>query len=138
MDDSTLARIRATDWLAHRWPFEVRKAQLMYQGDTHYVNVGPCPVASLDSAAAAHQWIEQWRPRSLAEVIASHPQCLPTTAYVEFAGGRVRIPERFWPSYDAIDLSHGGERVTVLSAKARALFPGFAGVFIRTLRRGGR
>lgn len=124
-------KIAETDWLQHRWHFEIKSREM--QGQTsYYVSVGGCDVSRHKSAAGAKKWIEEVRIRSLADVIASHPHLHPILVYIDAApGGRLRIPPELWATYDALDQSWG-DNFLVLSAKARAMFPEHAShTFIR-------
>jgi hypothetical protein len=120
----------AVDWLAHRWDFEVRPAKL--QGSCHQVCVGPLSLSSHADAEAAAAWIDAVKLESLAVIVARYRQLHPVLVLVESGAGRLaRIPPELWATYDGIVVSAIDRHVSVLSAKARSLYDGDPGVFVR-------
>lgn len=134
MDESTAARIRATDWLKHRWNFEIGRRSM--QGQTKYeVRVGPLVLSSHSNADAARRAIDLIRIVNIAEAVRLNPEFAGGTVFIEGGGGPsprlARIPRRLWPTYDAIVLGRMSSQLSMLSAKARALFADDPSVFVR-------
>lgn len=130
------SKIAEVDWLSHRWAFEIRRFQLT--GVTrHDVRVGPLVVSSHGSKARAERWIDGVRLESLATIVARYTDLHPAKVLIEGMPGRLaRIPPELWATYDGIDLTRGNpsQSATVLSAKARALYPEIDAVFVRVYR----
>jgi len=137
MRESDMERIRSTDWLKHRWRFSIDTSQM--QGQTKYeVRLGHLVLSSHGGNGSARRWIEECRIISLAQAIELHPEFARATVLIEgqapgFPSPRLaRIPKQLWPTYDAIVLSRMPRCLSILSAKARAMFPYEAStVFVR-------
>ncbi|MES2987638.1 MAG: hypothetical protein V4808_07015 [Pseudomonadota bacterium] len=129
MDD---AQIRKTDWLGHRWPFEITH-RFMCGVTRHIVCVGGLELSSHDTSDLAREWINRTRPVSLTKAVSDNPEFRGGLALVEAGGkGRLaRLPARLWPSYDAIVVTRTPRCLGILSAKARAMYSGEFAVFIR-------
>lgn len=137
MDESKW--IREADWLRHRWSAEIRTQEMQGQV-TYQLSVGECGLSSHSTAASAHGAARRLKPISLAAMIAECPEYAGGTALVEgyslptIRGENprlARIPPRLWNSYDVIHVAKHARYLTLLSAKARALFPRHMAVFIR-------
>lgn len=126
MDD----RVRV-DWLAYRWPFELRRN--WSNGVTrHEVFVGPLNVGVHGDEATARAWIDGVKLESLAVIVAHYRELHPVLVLIEGHGGRLaRIPPELWATYDGLVISATGRCVGVLSAKARSLFDDDPRVFVR-------
>lgn len=138
--------IRETDWLRHRWPPEIRKREMQGQV-TYQLFIGECDLSTHDTAAAAKGAAERLRPVSLEAMIAQFPEFAGGTALIEgyslptVRGENprlARIPPRLWSSYDVVHVARHARYLTLLSAKARALFPRHMGVFVRVYAPPGR
>ena len=123
-----------TDWLAHRWPFEIRRS--WSNGVTRCeVFVGPLNVGAHGDAATAQAWIDGVKLESLAVIVARYRELHPVLVLIEGHGGRLaRIPPELWATYDGLVISATGGCVGVLSAKARSLFEDDPCVFVRIYR----
>ncbi|WCM29176.1 hypothetical protein NDN01_09945 [Sphingomonas sp. QA11] len=132
MSDPALDEIRSRNWLEYRWPIEIKSR--FDCGATKYdVMIGQCSIVTKLSQEDAQQWVDALVPVSVADVVSRYPELHPVQVLIE--GGRkgrlARIPPELWSTYDAIDLGGRSSHASILSAKARALFPGIVGVFVR-------
>jgi hypothetical protein len=138
--------IRETDWLRHRWPVEIRKREM--QGQVSYLLcAGDCQLSNHSTFAAAQGAGQRLRPISLEAMVAQCPEFAGGTALIEgyslptVRGENprlARIPPRLWNSYDVVHVARHARYLTLISAKARALFPHHMGVFVRVYSSPGR
>lgn len=131
MDD-----IAQVDWLAHRWPFEIRRN--WSNGVTRYeVVVGPLNICAHGDEAIAQTWIDGVKLESLGGIVACYRELHPVQVLIEGRGGRMaRIPPELWATYDGLVISATERCVGVLSAKARSLFDHDPCVFVRIYKIG--
>jgi hypothetical protein len=123
--------VTAKDWLTHRWDFRINNIGLIACSAPWHVDAGGCTISTHATRRNAERWVERFKPASLFDVVAAHPELSPMVIVIDGMNGRLaRIPEPLWPTYDAIDLTFGG-RLRTLSAKARAMFPEEKAVFVR-------
>ncbi|MES2042610.1 MAG: hypothetical protein V4475_01975 [Pseudomonadota bacterium] len=124
--------VAAQDWLAYRWAVSIDVRWLAGTA-TFFVMAGGCEVHHCGTREAAERWVATARPSSLADMITDWAGASAAIALIE--GGRegrlARIPARLWPSYDAMRVNATDAQLTLLSAKARAMFPAARAVFIR-------
>ena len=126
-----MAAEEQVDWLSHRWSFEVRPTSM--NGTTRYeVCVGPLNVCSHDDRVRAAAWADTVKLESLAVIVARRRKLHPVLVLIEGKGGRLaRIPPELWATYDGLIVSGVDRYVSVLSAKARALYDNDPSVFVR-------
>src|SRR3982750_4029996 len=114
--------IERANWLAYRWPISLDTFQ--YGSSQFYVGqIEKHRIRQCNSRDEYDAWLKAERPVCLARFIAERPALHPAVPIV-FAGvyRLGRIPPDLWCGYDTthlIDLPDA----TVISAKARALFP---------------
>lgn len=127
--------IERVNWLAHRWPIKLETfhygSWLMHAGKIEGQRIGQ--VASREEY---DEWLGRQRPSCLARLISEWPSVHPPVVVVTAGSYRLgRIPAELWCGYDAthlIDLPV----LTLLSAKARALFPAWPNALIRVVQQG--
>lgn len=69
---------------------------------------------------------------SLAVIVARHRKLHPVLVLIEGLAGRLaRIPPELWATYDGLVVSGVDRYISVLSAKARALYDDDPSVFVR-------
>jgi len=126
--------IEKTNWLAHRWPIALDRSG--YGNWTlHTGRIEGQRVGQAASREDYDRWFAAMRPQCLARLITARPALDPPVVLVvagEFRLGR--IPPRLWCGYDAVELLDLPP-LTLLSAKARALFPAWPQALIRVVRR---
>jgi hypothetical protein len=144
MDESRW--IKEADWLQHRWAVEIRKREMQAQV-TYLVCVGGCELSSHGTAAIAKGAANRLKPISLEAMVGQHPEYAGGMALIEgyslptVRGENprlARIPPRLWNSYDALFVARHAQYLTLISAKARAMFPRHMGVFVRVYPASGR
>ena len=127
--------IEKINWLAHRWPIKLRTQS--YGGWTiHIGEVEGNRIFQASDRAEYDAALPRHKPICLARFIASQRKMHPVVVLVIADQHRLgRIPPEMWCGYDAthlIDLP----AATLLSAKARAVFPAWPGALIRVVREG--
>jgi hypothetical protein len=124
--------IERTNWLAHRWPIELET----YSYGGWLIHVGKAEghrIGQTTSAAAFAAWKAEQRPICLARFIAGHRVLHPPAVLIVAGKFRLgRIPPELWCGYDAT-LLMDAPMATLLSAKARAMFPAWPDVFVRVV-----
>ena len=125
--------IEKLNWLAHRWP--IKKRTLPYGGWTiHIGEIDGQRVFQANDAAEYDKKLAQHRPMCLARFIAGQRALHPPVVLVIADTYRLgRIPPELWCGYDVIHLMDL-PAVTLLSAKARAVFPAWPTALIRVVR----
>lgn len=126
-------QIERVNWLAHRWP--IKKRTQRYGGWTlHIGEVEGNRIVQASDAAEYDELIKRQRPVCLARFIAGQRALHPPVVLVVAETYRLgRIPPELWCGYDTthlLDLP----AVTLLSAKARAVFPAWPTALIRVVR----
>jgi hypothetical protein len=126
-------QIERVNWLAHRWP--IKKRTQPYGGWTiHMGEIEGNRVLQATDAAEYDKKLAKQRPVCLARFIASQRAAHPPAVLVVADTFRLgRIPPEPWCGYDAthlVDLP----AFTLLSAKARAVFPDWPTAMIRVVR----
>lgn len=123
-------RVKTINWLLHRWEFTIKR-QMWLGAPAWQICIGGCIVSQHDELATAEQWIKDFRPISLMELVERHQECRVDHLLIESSAGRLaRIPRTFWHTYDAVDLCCHGKFMAI-SAKSRAMFPDHVAVFVR-------
>ena len=125
--------IEKVNWLAHRWP--IKKRTMPYGGWTiHVGEIDGQRVLQASDAGDYDQKVKLQRPICLARFIASQRAIHPVAVLIVADTFRLgRIPPELWCGYDVtplIDLP----AITLLSAKARAVFPSWPQAMIRAVR----
>ncbi|MHA6717879.1 hypothetical protein ACX40Y_00370 [Sphingomonas sp. RS6] len=124
--------IERTNWLAHRWPIELET----YDYGGWLIHVGRVEgyrLGQSNSAEAYEKWRSSQRPICLARFIAGRRELHPPVVLVVANNYRLgRIPPELWCGYDAT-LLQDEPAATLLSAKARAMFPAWPGVLLRVV-----
>lgn len=124
--------IERTNWLAHRWPIDLET----YDYGGWLIHVGRVEgyrLGQTNSAGEYEKWKAAQRPICLARFIARRRELHPPVVLVVAGKYRLgRIPPELWCGYDATLL--GDEpAATLLSAKARAVFPSWPGALVRVV-----
>ena len=124
------------DWLAWRWQMTIAE-RFMAGTTTFLVQAAGCDVHACSSRDEAERWAAAAKPSTLAELMEAWPGEGEPLALIEGVGtgGRLaRIPSRLWSTYDGMLVFSAADRLTILSAKARAMFPSERAVFVRVKR----
>lgn len=125
--------VEKINWLAHRWPVEVET----YQYGQWLVHVGKVQgqrIAQATSREDFERWRARERPLCLARFIAGRSALHPAVVLVTAGSYRLgRIPPELWCGYDVTHLLDLPP-VTLLSAKARAMFPAWSGAVLRVVQ----
>jgi len=125
--------IETVNWLAHRWP--IKKRTLPYGGWTiHIGEIDGQRVFQANDADEYDQKVKLQRPVCLARFIAGYRAIHPAAVLVVADTFRLgRIPPELWCGYDVTHLVDM-PAITLLSAKARAVFPNWPQATIRAVR----
>ncbi|MDO7843560.1 hypothetical protein [Sphingomonas immobilis] len=128
--------IERINWLAHRWP--IKKRTFPYGRWTFHIGeIDGDRVFQTDSAEEYDRLMQQQRPICLARFIAGQKRLHPAVVLVVADTYRLgRIPPELWCGYDAVHLIDLPP-VTLISAKARAIFPDWPQAMIRVVRQDG-
>lgn len=125
--------VEKVNWLAHRWPVTLET----FHYGIWLVHVGKVEghrIAQATSREEYDAWLASAKPLCLARFIASRPALNPAIAVVTAGTYRLgRIPAELWCGYDVTHLLDMPV-ATLLSAKARAMFPAWPGALIRVVR----
>ena len=126
-------QIERVNWLAHRWP--IKKRTQPYGGWTiHIGEIEGNRVLQATDAAEYDKKLAEQRPVCLARFLASQRALHPAIVLVVADTYRLgRIPPDLWCGYDVMHLMDL-PAVTLLSAKARAVFPAWPTALIRVVR----
>jgi hypothetical protein len=124
--------VEKVNWLAHRWLVDLET----YQYGRWLVHVGKVEghrIAQATSREEFESWLSRERPICLARFIAARPALHPAVVLVTAGSYRLgRIPPELWCGYDVTPLLDLPP-VTLLSAKARAMFPAWPAALIRVV-----
>ena len=124
--------IERTNWLAHRWPVEL-KTFPYGEWTIHVGKVEGHRVVQTHSQAQYAAWVTEQRPMCLARFIAARRELHPAVVLVVAGNYRLgRVPPELWCGYDTtllIDMP----AATLLSAKVRAMFPAWPGALLRVV-----
>jgi len=125
--------IEKINWLAQRWP--VKKRTQPYGSWTiHAGEIESNRVVQATSADDYSEKLRVLRPVCLARLIAGERWLRPVLVLVVADTYRLgRIPPELWCGYDVMHLLDL-PAVTLLSAKARAVFPAWPNALIRVVR----
>jgi hypothetical protein len=128
-----VGQIKRVDWLAHRWPIKERTQ--LYGGWTiHMGEIEGNRILQATDAAEYDKKLAKQRPVCLARFIASQRTLHPAIVLVVADTYRLgRIPPELWCGYDVTPLMDL-PAVTLLSAKARVVFPAWPNALIRVVR----
>lgn len=125
--------IETVNWLAHRWPIEL-ETRPYGQWEIHVGKIGGQRVGQRSSREEYDQWRKRARPTCLARFIASRASLHPAAVLITSGSYRLgRIPAELWCGYDVTELLDL-PAVTLLSAKARAMFPAWPEAVIRVVQ----
>lgn len=124
--------IEKTNWLAHRWPIEL-ETRSYGQWEIHTAKIEGQRIGQSGSRQEYDQWIARTRPICLARFIAGRSALHPAAVVITSGSYRLgRIPAELWCGYDVTELLDL-PAVTLLSAKARAVFPAWPEAVIRVV-----
>ena len=125
--------IERNNWLAHRWP--IKKRTQPYGGWT--IHIAEINGQRNFQGADQQQYdmlLKKQRPVCLARFIAGERRLHPAVVLIVADAYRLgRIPPELWCGYDVTQLPDSPP-VTLLSAKARAVFPTWPQALIRVVR----
>ena len=128
--------IERNNWLAHRWP--IRKRTQPYGGWT--IHIAEIDGQRIFQGADEEQYerlLNRQRPVCLARFIAGERRLHPVVVLIVSETYRLgRVPPELWCGYDVTPLLDLPP-VTLLSAKARAVFPAWPQALIRVVREDG-
>jgi hypothetical protein len=126
--------IEKTNWLAHRWPITLETSPYG-RWIVHVGKVDGQRVGQRTSREEYDSWYAVAKPQCLARFIASRRLDQPIALVIAGEYRLGRIPPELWCGYDAMELLDE-PATTVLSAKARAMFPDWPQAVIRIVRKG--
>ena len=128
--------IERINWLAHRWP--IKKRTQLYGGWT--IHIAEIDGQRIFQGADKEQYdmlFRKQRPVCLARFIAGERGLHPAVGLIIADTYRLgRIPPELWCGYDVTHLPDLPP-ATLLSAKARAVFPAWPHARIRIVREDG-
>jgi hypothetical protein len=125
--------IEKVNWLAHRWPIET-EIRPYGQWNIYIAKVEGERIGQRSSRKDYDQWRERARPICLARFIAGRSSLHPAAVLITSGSWRLgRIPAELWCGYDVTELLDL-PAVTLLSAKARAMFPAWPDAVIRVVQ----
>ncbi len=125
--------IEKVNWLAHRWP--IKKRTQPYGGWTiHMGEIEGNRILQATDGGEYDDKLKRQRPMCLARFIAGQRAVHPAVVLVVADAYRLgRIPPELWCGYDVMHLMDL-PAITLLSAKARAVFPAWPTAMIRVVR----
>lgn len=121
------------NWLAHRWPIET-ETRPYGQWSIFTATIEGQRIGQQSSPEAFDQWLKRARPTCLARFVAGRSALHPAAVLITSGTYRLgRIPAELWCGYDVTELLDL-PAVTLLSAKARAMFPAWPDAVIRVVQ----
>lgn len=133
MTDAQRNWIEGNNWLAHRWSIEL-KASPYGQWVIHAGTVEGHRIGQAASREDYDLWHARQRPTCLARFIAGRPSVHPAAVLVVAGEYRLgKIPAELWCGYDVTHLLDLPP-LTLISAKARAVFPDWPMAMLRVVR----